>query len=203
MVGQTTFNSISKATTQAGVFGQDLAPLSKNNAGVKGTSVNGDGVDGLAGHSSSGFIPTNAAGVAGDSQNGDGVRGSSTSKSGAFGVSTNGIGIFGVSTNFVGVNAVGGFFNSITGLESPALSVVGDSAGGGFNNDLIDACPPSAVDPCDVSHAVFSVDGAGNITTVASIFSGKDVAVPEITVGAAGVPGAGSIDITGQARVRC
>jgi hypothetical protein len=92
-------------------------------------------------------------GVFGNTFRGEGVLGRSLGT---------GIGARGSSVNGVGVDADGGSFNAITGDEFPALSIVGNNAGGS-DNDLIDACEFGTANPCDSQNRVFRVDGFGNV----------------------------------------
>jgi hypothetical protein len=165
VVGQTNFNSTSASNGQAGVLGQDLSTSGANDAGVRGTSTRAVGVYGK----STGYLGVFGTGPT------YGVAGSSVSGVGVYGLSTtgaaNGIGVQGLSTNFVGVNAVGGFFNSTTSDDFPALSIVGNKTGTTFT-DLIDACQPGAANPCDGKNSIFSVDGAGDVVARGHI-SGK------------------------------
>jgi hypothetical protein len=172
LIGQTKFNSTSTSNGQAGVQGQDISTSGKFDAGVQGTSTRGIGVagqstsnDGVYGASSS-YVgvygkSTGYLGVFGTGPT-YGVAGSSVNGAGVYGSSTNGVGVLGLSSNFVGVNAIGGFLPPVGG-DFPALSIVGNTAGGG-SNDLIDACQPGTANPCDSASSVFRVDGVGNVT---------------------------------------
>jgi hypothetical protein len=184
--GTTKVHSTSAANGRAGLFGNDQGTGSFN-SGVHGQSVDGTGV---SGSSTSGVgvtaQSTNAQALNATSSKHDGIRAftlnnSMTSGFGASGVfgqdissdgghldagvagfSNTGVGVVGLSSNWVGVNAIGGDHPGTGGIF-PALSVVGNTAGGSSNNDLIDACSPGTVNPCDHSHGVFDVDGYGNV----------------------------------------
>jgi hypothetical protein len=178
LAGATKNASTSAANGRAGLIGNDVGTgtfnsgvhgLSVNGTGVSGASTNGVGVQGTSSANNGVYGVSNAAGASGvygfNPASGFGIAGrvAGTGGIGAFGDGgTNGIGVYGTATNSVGVNAVGGFFNSTTSDEFPALSIVGNKTGTTFT-DLIDACPPSTANPCDEHNSVFRVDGAGEI----------------------------------------
>lgn len=166
----------SKATGQArsGVFAHDDSIDGGTlNFGVYGTSTNGTGV----------FAGT---------VNGTGLVATSTQGVGVLGVSTNGVAVQATSTNFVGLNVMGGFFDSTHLDDLPALSLVGNSAGG-KDNLLIAACAVgTVVGPCTYLTSVFSVNANGSII----------VAATNGTIKFSADATNGNVNITGQYQIK-
>jgi hypothetical protein len=203
-IGQTTFKSTTSGAGKAGVRGQDLSTSGKFNwgvlgtsskgAGVEGTSAQGNGVVAVSGGKAALFAqnPNFGEGVEAFSQGGNGTSSSTlnnstdtgSGRSGVWGhddstdgghlnvgvaaSSTFGMGLQASSTAFVGADVVGG---GSTGNEFPALSIVGNSG----EAPLIAACDSHGSNPCDLPHALFSVDGTGGILTNSGIFASGDV----------------------------
>jgi hypothetical protein len=185
------------SSSSAGVHG-----VSSSGTGVIGTSTNGVGVSAVSTNSNALVATTTSTSQgaisASGSQN-DGIDSLTTNNStktevgrsgiyahdgsfdggnlnfGVYGQSINGTGVEGISTNFVGVNAVGGFLNTTTHDDYPALSIVGDTTCGSgctdSGNDLIHACPSGTVNPCDYTDSVFSVWSNGIVTISGEIFT--------------------------------
>ena len=225
VIGQTSFASTSSSNGQAGVIGSDLSASGAFDSGVRGLSVRGMGVAGQS---------TRNAGVQGNSTGNNGVFGDSLSAGasgvygqndgGGFGVagritkpgqagvladagSTGSVALSVSSLNGVGANIVGGFTSSSSIAQFPALSIVDTSSvvgGSVITNDVIDACMTGVANPCDRSHAFFSIDGGGSVT--ANIVTANQLEGTFNIIGFTNVIGSGggnisdftNIDITGQ-----
>jgi hypothetical protein len=175
------------------VFGSDLSTSGTFNAGVRGVSVRGIGV---AGQSTSGTgvsgISTSNNGVFGDSQaaGASGIYGQNDG--GGFGVagrltkpglsavladagSTGSPALSAQSAAGVGANIVGGFRDSISLHDFPALSIIGNttiSGGNTFLNDLIDACPSGTASPCSfMGGQVFRLFQTGDLVIAGRVFT--------------------------------
>jgi hypothetical protein len=191
LAGATKNHSTSASNGRAGLIGNDTGTgsfnsgvhgLSVGGTGVFGQSTSGAGVEGVS-STSEAVLGVVGAGVASGFHDGvggldnsvsgntnTGVFGNTTRGEGVLGRSLgSGIGVRGSSVAGVGVSADGGFSDIHTGDQLPALSIVGDGT------DLIDACPPSTVNPCDSFHSNFEVQTSGVVIAKGDIATLADI----------------------------
>lgn len=172
------------------------AAQSTNAQALNANSATQDGIRAFTSHNST-ATGTGRSGAFGQDISSDGGH----LDAGVAGFSNTGVGVVGLSNNWVGVSAVGGFYDTGTNDEYPALSIVGD-ASGGFLSDLIDACKTGTVNPCDSLHSIFRVDFGGNVATggitTDSVTAFGDIQAAGLGSGNVGGIPAGGVNITGS-----